>query len=69
MTEQAAFFEVVDLVSGNTVASYDNEQTAHHGFSRLASEQPGARDRLALVLFDEEGLALESRLAEEPISA
>lgn len=67
--EQAVSFEIVDLVTGNTVAGFDDADQAHHALARLASEQPRDRDRLALMFFDAQGEAIESRLSEEPISA
>jgi hypothetical protein len=67
--EQAVSFEIVDLVTGNTVAGFDDADQAHQALARLAAEQPGDRDRLALMFFDAQGEAIESRLSEEPISA
>ena len=66
--EQAVFFEIVDLVTGNTVADFADSGEAHEALARLASERPSDRDRLAIVFFDSEGEAIESRLAEEPIA-
>ena len=57
------------MVTGNTVAGFDHADEAHEALARLASDQPGDRKHLALVFFDAEGEAIESLLAEEPISA
>jgi hypothetical protein len=69
MADQAVFFEILDLVTGNTVAGFDDFHEAHEELARLADERPRDRDRLALVLFDAEGDALEVRLAGERIPA
>jgi hypothetical protein len=69
MPDRAAFFEILDLVTGNTLAGFDDVHEAHDALARFADEQPGSSDRLALALFDTEGEALEVRLVNERIPA
>lgn len=68
-TEQAVFFEILDLVTGNTLVGFDDSYEAHQAFARLAEERPRDRDRLALALFDAEGEAIEIQLADQRIKA
>lgn len=51
-------FEIIDLHTGNTVASFHTHEEARHALNGLAADQ--GRESLVIIRFDEHGKAHES---------
>lgn len=63
--EEATSFEVVDLRTSDTIASFSDFASAEEAFLALVEEIPAEARYLAMVFFDKTGAAIGSRLADE----
>jgi predicted ATP-grasp superfamily ATP-dependent carboligase len=61
----AVSFEILNLRTGNTLAAFDDEDTATQALADMAERNPGRARYLALVFFDRDGLAVSSKLQLE----
>ncbi len=69
MDESADKFMILDMDSGNSVASFDDYSMAENAFRGIVHEYPSERDNLALVSFDKSGFALDTELAADLLPA
>lgn len=61
----AVTFEIVDLRTSDTVATYRSLTEAERAAARLIQEERADATSLAIVFFDSEGIAVGSRPATE----
>lgn len=61
-------YELINQVTSNTLAAFDREEEALEAFQRLAAEDAGLADSLLLVIFNDEGEAIQASPARERVA-
>jgi hypothetical protein len=61
----AESYMILDIDSGNSVGSFHDRTRAVQCFRDIAEVYPKRVDTIALVTFDEKGIALQTELAED----
>lgn len=65
MTKRARSFEIVDMETQNSIASYSDRRAALEALQGLIRDEPSAARTLSLVEFDGDGHAISALPADE----